>query len=53
MIESIIDILLIEDNPHDAEWTLEALNVQHLANRVKVLRVRDDENYTRFPAQVV
>ena len=38
MIESIIDILLIEDNPHDVEWTLEALNVQHLANRVKVLR---------------
>jgi two-component system, response regulator len=38
MIESIIDILLVEDNPHDVEWTLDALNVQHLANRVKVLR---------------
>ena len=38
MIESIIDILLVEDNPHDVEWTLDALNIQHLANRVKVLR---------------
>ena len=38
MIEGIIDILLIEDNPHDVEWTLDALNVQHLANRVKVLK---------------
>jgi two-component system response regulator len=38
MIEGIIDILLVEDNPHDVEWTLDALNVQHLANRVKVLR---------------
>jgi CheY-like chemotaxis protein len=38
MIESIIDILLVEDNPHDVEWTLDALNVQHLANRVKVLK---------------
>ena len=38
MIESIIDILLVEDNPYDVELTLDALNVQHLANRVKVLR---------------
>jgi two-component system response regulator len=38
MIESIIDILLVEDNPHDVEWTLDALNIQHLANRVKVLK---------------
>lgn len=38
MIEGIIDILLVEDNPHDVEWTLDALDVQHLANRVKVLK---------------
>jgi two-component system, response regulator len=38
MIEGIIDIILIEDNPHDVEWTLDALDVQHLANRVKVLK---------------
>jgi two-component system response regulator len=38
MIEGIIDILLVEDNPHDVEWTLDALDVQHLANRVKILK---------------
>jgi two-component system, response regulator len=38
MIEGIIDILLVEDNPHDVEWTLDALNIQNLANRVKVLK---------------
>jgi two-component system response regulator len=38
VVGSIIDILLIEDNPHDVEWTLDALDIQHLANRVKVLK---------------
>jgi two-component system, response regulator len=38
MIEGIIDILLVEDNPHDVEWTLDALNTENLANRVKVLK---------------
>ena len=38
MNESIIDILLVEDNPHDVELTMEALQARKLANRVKVLR---------------
>ena len=31
-------ILLVEDNPHDAELTLAALEANHLANEVVVLR---------------
>ncbi len=38
MVESILDIILIEDNPHDIELTLDALSEHNLANRVKVLR---------------
>ena len=38
MIESMLDIILVEDNPADIELTLFALNEKHLANRVKVLR---------------
>jgi CheY-like chemotaxis protein len=29
-----IEVLLVEDNPHDAEMTLSALKKHHLANRV-------------------
>ena len=29
-----MDILLVEDNPYDAEVILDALNSQHLTNRV-------------------
>jgi two-component system, response regulator len=32
-----LDILLVEDNPNDAELTLRALRAQNLANRVIVL----------------
>ena len=38
MLEGIIDVILIEDNPDDVELTLDALKVHKLANRVKVLR---------------
>jgi len=38
LLEGIIDVLLIEDNPDDVELTLDALKVHKLANRVKVLR---------------
>jgi CheY-like chemotaxis protein len=39
MINSMLDIILVEDNAHDAEWTLDALQNEHnLANRVKVLK---------------
>ena len=33
-----VDILLVEDNPHDVELTLRALKKHHLANRVVVAR---------------
>ena len=29
-----VEILLVEDNPHDAELTIRALKRQHLANRL-------------------
>ena len=38
MIENILDVILVEDNPADVELTLDALRENHLANRVKVLR---------------
>ena len=33
-----VDILLVEDNPHDAELTLRALKKHNLANQVHVAR---------------
>jgi two-component system response regulator len=39
MINDKIDILLVEDNPHDAEMTIRALNKVNLAN--KLLHVKD------------
>jgi two-component system, response regulator len=33
-----IDILLVEDNPNDAELTLHALRKDHVANRVHLVR---------------
>jgi len=41
-----IEILLVEDNPYDAELTLRALKNNHLANRVIV--VRDGEEALDF-----
>ena len=38
MNESILDIILVEDNVADVELTLDALRENNLANRVKVLR---------------
>ena len=38
VLEHVLDIILVEDNPNDAELTLDALQTHGLANRVKVLR---------------
>jgi two-component system, response regulator len=38
MINGMLDIILVEDNPADIEMTLDALKENNLANRVKVLK---------------
>jgi len=38
MIESAVEILLVEDNPNDVELTLHALEKDHVANRIHVVR---------------
>jgi two-component system response regulator len=38
LLEHVLDIVLVEDNPADAELTLDALQTHRLANRVKVLK---------------
>lgn len=38
MIENIVEILLVEDNPDDEELTLHSLKVHHLANNIYVVR---------------
>ena len=38
MIDNILDIIFVEDNPADLELTLEILKENNLANRVKVLK---------------
>ncbi len=38
MIDGMLDIILVEDNPADLEMTLDALRENHLANRVKALK---------------
>ena len=38
MINSLLDIILVEDNPADIELTLDALREGHLANRVRVMK---------------
>jgi two-component system response regulator len=38
MIENVLDIILVEDNPNDVELMLIALKTHNLANRVMVLR---------------
>jgi CheY-like chemotaxis protein len=35
MQDSIVDILLVEDNPNDAELAIRALNSNNLANRIQ------------------
>ena len=37
-IESIVDLLLVEDNPSDVELTLHALRKYNITNTVKVVR---------------
>jgi CheY-like chemotaxis protein len=37
MVESLTDILLVENNPYDVELTIFALDTRNLGNRVKVL----------------
>ena len=41
-----VEILLVEDNPHDAEMTLRALTKHHLANKVQ--HVRDGADALAF-----
>ncbi|HEX8847684.1 MAG TPA: response regulator [Pyrinomonadaceae bacterium] len=38
MTESIIEILLVEDNPNDVELALHALKKNHLSNRIHIVR---------------
>jgi two-component system, response regulator len=38
MTDHIVEILLVEDNPHDAELALHALTRHHLANRLHIVR---------------
>lgn len=36
--DDLIEILIVEDNPHDLELALHALRRHHLANRIQVAR---------------
>jgi len=38
MIEKEVEILLVEDNPNDAELTMRALKKQNLANKVRLVK---------------
>ena len=38
MIDKVVEILLVEDNPNDVELTLHALKKNNVANDVKVVR---------------
>jgi len=49
MIDSMLDIILIEDNPSDVELTIDALNEHNLADRVKVLRDGEEAISYIFP----
>lgn len=37
MVENVVDIVLVEDNPADVELTLRALKKFHIANKIVVL----------------
>lgn len=37
MNETIVDILIVEDNPNDAELTLRTLKKHHIANNIQVV----------------
>ena len=38
MLEHVIEILLVEDNPSDVRLTLHALNRYNLTNKIHVVR---------------
>ena len=38
LIDTLVEILLVEDNPNDVKLALHALNRNHLANHVEVVR---------------
>jgi two-component system, response regulator len=44
--DNMLDIIMVEDSPHDIEFALEGLKEHHLANRVKVLH--DGEEAVRY-----
>jgi len=46
MTESVVEILLVEDNPSDVELTLHALRKNNFTNRIHV--VRDGEEAMEF-----
>jgi two-component system response regulator len=46
MNENTVEILLVEDNPHDAEMTIRALKKVNLAN--KLIHVKDGEEALNF-----
>ena len=46
MNENTVEILLVEDNPHDAEMTIRALKRANLAN--KLIHVKDGEQALDF-----
>lgn len=46
MVYQDVEILLVEDNPHDVELTLRALHKNHLANNVHV--AKDGEEALEF-----
>ena len=46
MMETAVEILLIEDNPHDAELTIRALKKNNLANNL--LHLRDGQEALDF-----
>ena len=50
MVEHSVEILLVEDNPYDAELTLEALRNHRLANRIHVARDGAEALDFLFPA---
>ncbi len=50
-IENEIEILLVEDNPHDAELALRSLKKRHLANRLLWVKDGAEALAVLFPEQ--
>ena len=49
MIETIVDIVLIEDNPADIELTVRALKKFQIANQIKILKDGEEAINYFFP----